>query len=106
MVKAGKLKILAVHNDTRSQFFPDVPTSEELGIKGLTVKWWLGLSLPAGTPDYIVKKWDESAAKMVKDAAFNEKLKSLNCEVSYMNSADVSKLAKLLDVAEKKGLRK
>ena len=111
MVKAGKVRFLAVTSPKRSQFFPDVPTAEEMGVKNLGVKWWLGIAMPAGTPDSIVKKWDDAIAKMSKAPAFLAKLKTFNAESSYMNSADVNKLAKeegvkLSTMAEKKGLRK
>jgi tripartite-type tricarboxylate transporter receptor subunit TctC len=111
MVKAGKVKILAVSSKERSQYFPDVPTAEELGIKGLTVRFWNGVAMPAKTPDYIVKKWDEAIAKMSKDPSFLDKLKAINAESSYLNSSDLTKLVKeetekYTDVATKNGLRK
>ncbi|WP_248930760.1 tripartite tricarboxylate transporter substrate binding protein [Paenibacillus hamazuiensis] len=110
MVKAGKAKMLAVVSGKRSQYFPDVPTADESGIK-MTVKWWTGVAVPVGTPDSIVKKWDEAIAKMSKDPAFLEKLKSINAESSYLSTAEVTKMVKeetekYVEVATKKGLRK
>lgn len=111
LVKAGKLKILGIASPKRSPFFPDVPTMEEQGVKGITVSLWYGVSLPAGTPDYVVKKWESTLEKMMKDPAFQEKLKSRNAEPGYMNSADFTRfvkeeIAQFRDIAKKKGLVK
>jgi tripartite-type tricarboxylate transporter receptor subunit TctC len=111
MVKAGKLKMLAVSANERSPFFPDVPTADQAGIKNLTVKFFNGVAAPANTPDYIVKQWDEAIAKMTKDPVFIEKLKAINAQPTYMSSADLTKSVteeteKFTDVATKKGLRK
>ncbi len=94
MAKAGKVKILAVQAPKRSPYFPDVPTVEEQGIKGMSIKWWTGVSMPVGTPQHVVKKWDETIAKMVKDPAFLKKLKMLNVQSSYLNSAEFSRFVK------------
>ncbi|WP_425283867.1 tripartite tricarboxylate transporter substrate binding protein [Lihuaxuella thermophila] len=94
MAKAGKVKILAVQAEKRSPYFPDVPTAEEQGIKGMSVKWWTGVSMPAGTPAHVVKKWDETIAKMVKDPAFLKKLNNIHVQSSYLNSADFTRFVK------------
>lgn len=111
MVKAGKIKILAVASPKRSTYFPDVPTVEEQGIKGMTVKWWAGVSVPKATPEHIVKKWEEALNKAFADPAFMDKLKAINAEGAYLNSADFAKFVKeetaaYTDLATKKGLRK
>ena len=111
MVNAGKIKILGVSSKERSKYFPDVPTAEEQGIQNLTVSFWNGVAAPAGTPDEIVKKWDDAIAKMTKDPKFEEMLKKINSESAYLNSADLKKqveeeLEKVTKIAIEKGLRK
>lgn len=111
LVKAGKIKLLAVQSDKRSPYVPDVPTAAEQGVQGLTVKWWTGLSLPVGTPDSIRKQWDDVLGKMAKDQAFQEKLKQMQMEASYLNSTDFAAFIKketdyFTDLATKFGMRK
>ncbi|MGG1599915.1 MULTISPECIES: tripartite tricarboxylate transporter substrate binding protein [Paenibacillus] len=94
LVKAGKLKILAIASDKRSEFFPDAPTMEEKGIKGITASFWVGVAMPKGVPDYVVKKWETTIEKMQQDPAFQEKLKSMSVQGAYLNAADYEKYVK------------
>lgn len=55
-VQAGRLRYLAVMGDKRSPFIPDVPTFEEQGLKGFTRYSWIGLFVPANTPNNIVER--------------------------------------------------
>ncbi len=82
MAQAGKIRILGVQAAERSPYLPDVPTLEEQGIKGVTAKWWTGITVPAGTPDYVVRKWEKTIAKMVEDPVFQEKAQKLHVQVS------------------------
>ena len=49
-IKAGKLRALAVTSAKRSLVQPDVPTMDELGIKGLQVYSWQAVAGPKGLP--------------------------------------------------------
>jgi tripartite-type tricarboxylate transporter receptor subunit TctC len=93
LAAGGKLRVLAVTSEQRSLLFPNVPTCKELGIN-IDVTWYGGISVPQGTPDYIVKKWDESVAEMVKDPEFMNKMKDIHADVSYLNTADYNKVIK------------
>lgn len=111
MLQAGKVKILAVSGQERSPFLPDVPTAEEQGIKGLSVFWWTGVSFAKGTPDYVIKKWEEAVSKMEKDPAFVQKLRGIQVEPAYAASTeftqDVNKETEYYtDLAAKKNMRK
>ncbi|MEL7564841.1 MAG: tripartite tricarboxylate transporter substrate binding protein [Dehalobacterium sp.] len=87
LAAGGKLRVLAIAAKERSPLFPDVPTCQELGIN-IDVTWYGGISVPKGTPDYIVKKWDETLAEMVKDQEFIDKMTELHANISYLNTAD------------------
>ncbi|MGG4454825.1 tripartite tricarboxylate transporter substrate binding protein [Brevibacillus porteri] len=111
MLQAGKVKILAVSGDTRSPFLPDVPTAEEQGILGLSVFWWTGVSFAKGTPESVIRKWEEAIAKMEKDPAFLQKLSEIQVEPAYVASEAFTKETQAettyyLELATKKGIRK
>lgn len=56
MVKAGKLRALAVTSRTRSVVMPDVPTIAESGVPGYEVTQWFGILVPQGTPQPVVAR--------------------------------------------------
>lgn len=55
-VRAGKLRMLAVASLKRAPQTPDVPTLDELGLKGFDADAVFGLYAPAGTSQAIVKR--------------------------------------------------
>jgi tripartite-type tricarboxylate transporter receptor subunit TctC len=56
MVKAGKLRPLAVMQKTRISALPEVPTAPEAGLPELDYKTWFGLWGPARLPADVVAK--------------------------------------------------
>ena len=53
--------------------FPDVPTFDELGIKGLDSEiLWRGLAVKKGTPGNVVKWYDDLFAKVTEDPEWRE----------------------------------
>lgn len=111
LLEAGKIKILGVQSPERSSLLPDVPTVEEQGIEGLTVKWWTGLSFPAGTPEAIVQKWDDAVAEMENDKEFIEQIEKIKLEPAYLNTSDFSnevhmETERYTELAEEAGIRK
>ena len=85
MAEGGKIKLLAVLAPKRVSYIPTVPTAEEQGvIKGVSVSWWAGISMPAATPDAIVRKWEAALAEMVKDPAFRAATDRLWINLDYL----------------------
>jgi tripartite-type tricarboxylate transporter receptor subunit TctC len=73
MVKAGKLKALAVVGSKRSQFLPDVPTLAEEGLDMPMPRNWIGMFAPAGTPRDVVARVNAEVAKSIASPGFKEK---------------------------------
>ncbi|HSH89799.1 MAG TPA: tripartite tricarboxylate transporter substrate binding protein [Ramlibacter sp.] len=56
LVKAGKLKAVAVTSAERSELLPDVPTVAESGLPNFEVIGWVGVLVPRGTPPAITSR--------------------------------------------------
>lgn len=65
MVKANRLRALAVTTAKRSQFMPDLPTIAEAGVPGYDVATWWGVLVPAKTPAAFVNRLNEEIRKIV-----------------------------------------
>jgi tripartite-type tricarboxylate transporter receptor subunit TctC len=74
LIKAGKLKALAVTSLQRSTVLPDVPTLAESGLPGFEASSWFGLLAPAGTPKDILAKISGEVAKWLATPEAKEKL--------------------------------
>ena len=74
LVKAGKLKALAVTGDTHVASLPGVPTVSESGVAGLNVVGWWGLVAPAGTPPDVVGKLSDALVKALEQPDVRERL--------------------------------
>lgn len=68
LIRAQKLKVLAVTSEHRSKVLPEVPTVKELGYPKYQVDGWYGVFLPSKTPTVIVNKLSEELGKALKDA--------------------------------------
>ena len=55
MLKAGKIKALAVVNPVRLSEYPDVPTMAEVGFPDVGTSAWQAMFAPAGTPKEILE---------------------------------------------------
>jgi len=66
MVKAGKLRVLAVAVADRWPTLPDVPTVAEMGAPGFQVINWYGMVAPAGTPKKIIAKVNKEVARILQ----------------------------------------
>jgi tripartite-type tricarboxylate transporter receptor subunit TctC len=80
-IKGGKLRALAITSSKRSPLLPDVPTMEELGIKGVTVYSWQAFAAPKGLPADIKTKLHDALVAGLNDPAVKPKLLELGFEI-------------------------
>jgi len=73
LVRAGKLRALAVTSLKRSGGVPDVPTVAESGYPGFDASSWFGLVGPAGLPPEIAARLSGEVAKILAQPAMREK---------------------------------
>ena len=80
-IKAGKLRALVVTGNKRSPLLPDVPTLEELGVKGATVYSWQAFAAPKGLPADIKGKLHDALVAALNDPSVKGKLLDLGFEI-------------------------
>ena len=68
LLRAGKVKALALAAKQRSPLFPDVPTTTEMGHPEILAFIWFGLAAPAGTPQ-ADRRQDQRRRARDRDAA-------------------------------------
>jgi tripartite-type tricarboxylate transporter receptor subunit TctC len=66
MIQAGKLRPLAALGSARLPILADVPTFDEIGIKGVDVSLWFGMSGPAGMPAAVVQRLNTEIGKVLQ----------------------------------------
>lgn len=72
MVKAGKLRALAVTGDRRSSLLPNLPSFREAGFD-IWIRAWYGIFAPMGTSKEIVQRLNAEIVKVQADLAFRDK---------------------------------
>lgn len=65
LIRAGKLRAIAVAGAQRTPVMPDVPTVAEQGVSSYDYASWIGIVAPADTPDEIVKRLSEELMKVL-----------------------------------------
>jgi tripartite-type tricarboxylate transporter receptor subunit TctC len=90
-IKGGKIRALAVAADKRQPLIPDVPTFEELGIKGMIMNAWYGVAAPAGTPAPIVARINQAVNQSLKSGELAKRLADIGAEVRSGTPEDFSK---------------
>ena len=66
-ITSKKVRVLAVFADQRSSLLPDVPSTTELGYKGISTVQWNGFSGPPNLPKNIVDTWHAAVKDVVSD---------------------------------------
>ncbi len=81
LVKAGKIKALAITGTVRSAAIPEIPTMAEAGLKNYAAVGWQGVMVPAGTPPAIVARLNSEINKALKDTGLRDRLTAQGLEV-------------------------
>jgi tripartite-type tricarboxylate transporter receptor subunit TctC len=103
--KGGKVRMVAVAGPVRHADFPDVPTLEERGIKGVDGGPHFGFYAPAATPRSVVDRLNAEVLKVMKEPVVLDRFKALAVNLadpmtpqqfaSYVHS-EYARYAKLL----------
>jgi tripartite-type tricarboxylate transporter receptor subunit TctC len=81
LVKANRLRALAVTTMKRMSALPELPTIDEAGVKGYEVVLWYGVLGPKGLPKPVVERWNSGIRMATKQPDMRERLLSEGFEI-------------------------
>ncbi len=110
LVRAGKLRLLAVTTRNRLPQFPDVPTVSESGLPGFEFNSWFALMAPAHTPKPIIARLNAEVLKALADPDVRAKLDAQGLTIrgsspEELGTATRAQLAKYARVMKEANIR-
>jgi tripartite-type tricarboxylate transporter receptor subunit TctC len=104
MIRAGKVRPLAVLSQKRVPTLPDVPTSREAGFPNFQMSIWYGMMAPAGTPRDIVMRLYQEVAKALEDKTLRQHMANAGMdpwlgtpeEMGKLVSSEMARYAKII----------
>jgi len=107
LIKAERVKAIAVASNQRFPFLPDVPTMAEGGMNGFIADSWSGILAPAGTPPAIVEKLSKEFRAALNAPSVHARLTDMGFQViastpeefSRFLSDEVAKWSKVIKLA-------
>jgi len=81
-VKTGNVKPYAVTAKTRTTSLPEVPTTDEAGLKGFYASLWYGLWVPHGVPKDVEMKLNAVMVKVLAMPAVQAHFKQLGIQIN------------------------
>lgn len=80
LIEANRLKPLTVISKERSSLLPNVPSTEEQGLKNYSAVTWFGFFAPARTPQAVTDALRRAVEAALKDPAFTGRFKAIGIE--------------------------
>lgn len=108
MVKAGKVRILAVTSAKRVPTFPDVPTLSESGLVDFELTAWVAAFVPAKTPRDVIDKLNGYINTVINSPATVKYLSTLSAipfpttpdQLGTFADAETKRWAKIVETAK------
>jgi tripartite-type tricarboxylate transporter receptor subunit TctC len=91
MVRAKKVRSLAVTSAQRHPLLPDVPAVVELGYPDMVATSWFGLAAPAGTPKGIVQRLNAEMTAALNTPEVRAKLAELSFTTAVYSADEMQK---------------
>jgi tripartite-type tricarboxylate transporter receptor subunit TctC len=98
LIRAGKIRALAVTTEKRADYFPDVPTLGET-VKGYEASAWFGMGVKTGTPPEIIAYLNKHIEDALADPKIKARLTDLGGKPMGGTPADFGKI--IVDETEK-----
>jgi len=91
-MKSGRIKALATSGLKRATAAPDLPTLDEVGVKGYEANNWWAIAAPAGTPRGIVMKLNGEIKRYLEDPATLKRFQADGVEADFRTPAELHKM--------------
>jgi tripartite-type tricarboxylate transporter receptor subunit TctC len=111
LIKAGRVKAIAVLSDKRVPTLPNVPTSTEAGYPNFRMSIWYGMMAPANTPREIVARLHREVSKALEDPTLRRQMAAAGMDPWLGSPDDMGKLvrdemARYAKIIQAAGIRK
>jgi len=74
MMKDGRMRILALLSEKRSNLSPDISTIGEAGYPGHEIPIWLGLFVPKGTPEAVMQTLSDAVNRAITEPDIRQRM--------------------------------
>jgi tripartite-type tricarboxylate transporter receptor subunit TctC len=111
LIKAGRVRPLAVLSEKRVATLPAVPTSKEAGFPNFQMSIWYGMFAPAGTSREIVARLQREVFRALEDPALRQYMANAGMD-PWLGSADDmgkllrSEMARYAKIIQAAGIKK
>lgn len=95
-IQSGDFKAYALTAARRLSSIPNVPTSDEAGLKGFYISAWYGLYAPKGTPAPIIETLSKALEAALRDPHMSEQLAKIETTAFPPELANPTKLREQL----------
>jgi len=86
-IKSGKVKVYGVTSKKRVASLPEIPTLDELGLKGFEVGIWHGFYAPKGTPKPVIDRLAAALQEALKDPTVKQRFNDLGTDPIALDKA-------------------
>ncbi len=87
-IREGRIRAVAISSQKRSALLPNVPTLDELGVKGYEATTFTGIFAPSGLSSSILEKLSSSVRKAMASEQVRERYRSMGVDVMDMSQPE------------------
>ena len=99
LIRAGRVRALALAGPSRLKVMPELPTLAEQGIEGADTEGWYGLAAPRGTPIEILRRVREVSGNALNTREIRDNIDSTGSQIIFNTPAEFD--ARVLSDIEK-----
>ncbi len=87
-IREGRIRAIAISSPKRDAVLPDVPTLDELGVKGYEASTFTGLFAPAGTPQEVLAKLTAAMNKAMSNETVRKRYQDMGVDIMDMSQPE------------------